>query len=382
MSPSRTCPAGAAVALVLGLSMPAAGQQASAGARLQTFTFSQQNEPGLEQAQFATVPFLAGWASSAIDVRIRGAYARGIATMPGGGYSEIAGLIDTEISAAFSVGWLTVGAVGLLPTGDALHSMDELPLVGIVASELLPLEVESWGAGGGFGGEARASRRIGSAVVSLAGARLVTNEYRPLEGVAAAYRPGAQTRLAIDVDAHLGIASIASVRLGYQRFDEDVYEDTNLFRPGTRWEGLASFAHPIGARESASVYAGYYVRSRSDLVLPNEFLASRTLPGVVESSARRRLVAGGEMRVSRDRLVVAPAAQLRLLRTDDGVGDAWLGSVGVAVDYRVAGGRFDRRLVVSPEAGVHVGSFRTSGGGDTGVRGWDVGIGIRWQGGE
>lgn len=358
------------------------GQRARAWTRLETYSFERVEAQPVDQVQLLTIPFEAAWELPWIGMDVRGAYARGIATLHDGGYSEIAGPTDSRITVTARIRSMAVSGFAALPTGDAGYSQDQLLLLGIVSSDLMPWEVRSWGAGGGFGASARLAGWLGPVAVGLSGGYVSALEYEPLEGATSLYRPGSQVRLAAGARVRVWTASELSLALGHQRFADDVVDGVNLFRSGTRSEVFASLAHALGARESGLLYAGYYTRTTGTLLPVNAYVAGTVLPGVVESPPRRLVVAGFELQATRRRLTVVPALSMRLLQTDDDVGSGWLGSAGLGLDYRLLGGGFGRRLIVTPEAAVMVGSFRNRSGVDAGMQGWSAGVAMRWEPGR
>jgi hypothetical protein len=355
------------------LPVSATGQDVRASAVLQTFTFDDAAAVGVADAQLLTLPVELTWTLPHAWVRVEGAYADGIVTFPGGGSATVGGVTDTRIVVGSSLSLLSVRALAVLPSGDARYSVGEVSLLGVLASELLPFAVESWGGGGAIGGEAEVTATTGSLALGLTAGYVAARAHAPLESADFSYRPGSQVRLRATVGARVGTASALSLIAGYQRPAREEYADREVYQAGARWEAEVAFAHPFGARESASVHAGLYTRSRGGVTLPGDE-SGELLPGIVGSSARRLFTLGADLQLARAGLVIVPEGRVRLLSTDDEVGQGWLTTVGVSVDRRLVGGRFGTRLVASPSARVHLGSIDTVLGGPVRFKGWELGL--------
>jgi hypothetical protein len=355
----------------------AVAQSGRAGAVLQTFSFDEA-AVGIAQAQLLTLPIELTWALRRAWFRVEGVYADGILTYPGGGYSTVSGVTDTHIVAGSSVSVLSVRALAVLPSGDSRYSADEVALLGVLASELLPFEIESWGSGGAFGGEAEIAAGRGRWTVDLAGGYVAARAHNPFESAEMSYRPGNEARLRLTIASRLGRASSLGVVAGFQHTALESSGDQDLYRAGDRWEVEVALAHPFGARESASVRAGMYTRSAGSVVPPLA-IGAQILPGIVGSSGRRLLTLGADVQVARGGLVIVPAGEVRVLRTDDGIGEGWLSTLGVSVDRLILGRRYGTRLVGSTTGAIHLGSIAMATGGGAPVRGWEIRVTARLE---
>jgi hypothetical protein len=288
--------------------------------------------------------------------------------------------MDTRVAVGFGTSALSISSFATLPTGDASYTPLELMLLGTLASDLLPFGVQAWGTGGSYGGEATASVRTGATVITVGGGYVVAREHTPLQGLDDAYQPGAQARAKAMIQSRVGVRVRTFLLVGLQRWEGDRFADAEIFRAGTRFEAVGSLAYALGARESVSVHAAVYERSGSALPTVAQ-IAEPLLPGLAGAGERRLMTVGAELQLTRDRLLLLPDVELRMLSTEDGVGDGWLGSAGLTLDRRLRGGRLGRRLVASPNARVHLGSVSAAPGSGS-VFGWEIGLALRWEPGR
>jgi hypothetical protein len=358
---------------------PLSAQDAWAGSVIETYTLADVEPFRPGRVRVLTAPFGVRWSWPKAAVSVTGGYARGIATLPGGGRSEIAGPTDTRVAMALSGAAWSLGSFLDVPTGDASHTLDELLLLGIVSSELLPFEVGGWGAGGRAGVTARVFRRVGRVAIGIGGGYVLPRAYDPLGSIAPTYRPGREIRMSVEMEATVGTATTLTLLLGHQRFGTDDADDINVFLPGTRFEAFVALTHPLGARESISGYAGVYGRRGGTIVLGSELPPTRRVLGLLESEQRRLHLAGIEIQALRSRFSLTPAVEMRQLVTQGSTGGGWLGTIAVEAEVRLAGRAFGHQLTAVPEMRTSVGAIEASDGAEVGVTGWRAGMTLRWR---
>ncbi|MDH5761014.1 MAG: hypothetical protein OEZ65_15730 [Gemmatimonadota bacterium] len=379
-----------AVGLALTLSFPATGlaQEAHGRATFQAFRFPDPSGLQIHHVQLLTVPFGASVTPLPhTTIELHGGYAAGSALLSNGARVEARGLTDTSIGLTLEGMGFVLNASATLPTGDASPTLEEVALVGVLSSDLLPFEITHWGGGGSAGVDLGYSRTFGRVAAMGSLGYVSARAYAPLEDEVPLYRPGDQKRAKLFVEAAVGEAGLLSVRLGAQRYDQDVYDELNLYRPGVRMEGVVSFASPVGARESIQVYGGIRHRNAGVFdLLPGGFRredSRNILPGTAESVVSRELMAvGAELFVARQRFQVAPEVQLRVLRSADGIGQGWLTSVGATADWKAWGMRAGRRLMVRPSVRGSAGRVILREGAESNVLGWEAGLSLRIMGGR
>ncbi|MDX1492913.1 MAG: hypothetical protein R3253_02475, partial [Longimicrobiales bacterium] len=140
--------------LVAATAAAAAGQVVSGGGTMQSYSFDDPAAAGLHSIQLFTAPFsLTIPLGSRVAVQASGAYAQGTATAEGGQEVSLSGLTDTYVGVSTRAGfdWLVVTARTSLPTGKNTHTVEESLVASVVAAELLPFAIKTWGSGGSVG---------------------------------------------------------------------------------------------------------------------------------------------------------------------------------------------------------------------------------------
>jgi len=365
-----------------------AAQWVESGATVQTYSFSDVGAAAdIDQLQLLSAPLVFGWSGTSTSFAVSSGISRGIVTGSNGGFSEFVGMNDVDVRAQTTRGPFTFALLGTLPLGKA-RADDELLALGLMSSEVLPLAAHRWRSGGEVGGTVGFRWRSGGIDFDLSGGYLLSNGSELIEQSQAVFRPGDQARFAVTAVIPNGVAGLILLRAGYQRFATDVMDEENLFNAGARTEVSATYARPVGARESMLVSLSLYQRSAgtagSNLEFGQESLVQRLfaagglLPGVAETSARLLFAGLGELRLDRGRFAFVPGGEIRVLRTADGLGAGWLASVRAAIDVHVAGGRGRGRWTLAPDFRISTGSF-TASTGSRGIVGWSGGVGLRWN---
>ena len=367
--------------LLASLAPAAAAQMAAAGELMQAYSFGDPAATGLESFRLITLPFGASvQLTDRIGVQASGAYAQGTAIGSDGAQASLSGLTDTDVGVSVALGpdRYVLTASASLPTGSSAYSTQESVVAGIVAAELLPFAITSWGTGGRVGGDLAVALQSGRWGVGLAGGYRMARSYEPLSDQVFSYRPGDQLGLRLAVDRDVSESSTLSLLAGFQRFGADQLGGTNLFQSGNRIEGILSYAFPVGVRSSALVYGGLYHRANGALLL-----ATSVLSGATGSPSQQLYTSGVQMRVPLGRRgTLLPEIEGRLFRSSDGVGQGWLSSAGAALDLIAFGRRSRGRVVLAPSARVRWGWVVVRDGVASGMTGWEAGLVARWEGGR
>jgi len=357
---------GASPQLALGQSgMP--GVSGGGIAQFETYRFSDPDVVALRSVSLFSLPL-------GVRVTLPGnfradvstAFARGAIERPDGATTTLAGPTDTRIRVgtdALLDGRLSLGSVLLLPTGTDRFSGEEAALAGILAADLLPFGISSWGSGGGIGAEAALSHATDAGTLLLGGAFLVPGEYDALDGSEFRYRPGSVFQLQAGVDRDVGAASRVSLQAMVQRYGEDAVEGQNLFRSGNRILVLGSWAFPVGAAGSSIAWGGYLHRSSGSYL---ETLDARPSQGL--------FYGGIGLRQAWGRSVVAPSVEVRVLRRDGGEDQGMLAGVGAALEIPSGG------LLVVPSLRARFGEALVREGASSTFTGVELGLGLRRRG--
>ena len=373
-------PAAGALLAWLAWASSVGAQSVGGGAVLQTYTFDDPQSAGVERLRLITLPWAASVSlGSVAAITLDGAWASGEATSAGGQSATISGLTDTNFAATLGLGpdWLVLSADATLATGRNALSLEESLVAGVVAADLLPFAINTWGSGGSMGGSVAAATQLGPWGLGLAAGYRLARAFEPLSGVSLGYRPGNQLQLRAALDRDVGASTLSAV-VGYQRFSDDEIQGTNLFRSGNRLQGTVSLAFPLGLRSSALVHAGVQHRSSGTLLLDESLLA-----GAGDSPSQQLFSAGADLRLPLGRAVALfPTTELRVFRAEDGASQGWVGTAGVTLDLRLAGNSTRTRLVLSPSARLRTGRVVVEEGAESGLFGWEAGLVLRLEAGR
>ncbi|MEX2531027.1 MAG: hypothetical protein WD960_09670 [Gemmatimonadota bacterium] len=371
----RVLPAG--LLLGIGLCMgPATGSAQNAasgvsgggGVEFQLFQFSDEDAVALRSVSLLSVPLAVRISLvGGMDLDVSGAFARGEIERPDGTTTTLSGPTDTRLRLGTDElldQRLSLAAIAVLPTGTSSFSGEEAALAGILAADLLPFNISSWGSGGGLGAEAAFIHTTGFGNVSVGGAFVVPGEFDPLEGQTFGYRPGPVLQVQAGVDRDVGSASRLTVQAAFQRYGEDQLEGQNLFRSGNRIQFVGSYAFPVGATGSSIAYGGYLHRTEGTYL---ESLENRPSQGLFYAGIGLRRPWAG--------FVLAPSAEVRVLRREGGEDQGLLAGVGTSVEVPAGG------MLVVPSVRVRFGSAVIREGSSSSFVGFDAGLRLR-RGGE
>jgi hypothetical protein len=366
--------AAALAVAVLGVATAAplqAQMSATAGAAVgfETYSFGKAEVVGVKSISLLAIPFAAriGFGRP-LQVDVSGAYASATLERPDGHTTSASGVTDTQLSVTLSTPGraATISAFAVLPTGRQEQSEEEAELAGALAADLLPFRVSHWGSGGGIGLGSSLVHSLGNIGVGAGVAYMVGREYNLIEDESFAYRPGNQLRLRAGVDGRVGAAGKLTLQLSAQLSSEDQLNGANLYRPGHRYLGMASYAFAAGPRASGVLYGGAMRRAEGVYLLEqNPDLPPETL-----------LLGGGAFRIPVGRIVLQPQADSRLLRRADGTGQGFLLGVGSAVEVPASWAS------VLPSLKLRLGNLLVREGEESSFVGVDVGLTLRMGGGR
>lgn len=355
----------AGVGLAAGPS-PAAGQFSEAGlgagTHVQLFSFQDASEVQITEAVLVTTP-VGGRATlwDRLSLELGGSFAYGHVVRPGRETARLSGLTDTSIRASYRVAdALTVAAIGRLPTGRTGYSASELDVVGVMASDLFPFRVSSWGAGGGLGGQVTTGGEFGSVGTALSVGYFRAGEFDPIEEQLTSYRPGDNLNVQAVIDAPVGTSGQVALQLGYQWFAEDEIQSTNAFQPGNRWKALSRYSFPVGRTGTGYVYGGYHKRDRG---VPLQLLQP--------SASQQLFLGGGGLRLRAGGVRLRPSIDARLLERADGRSEGYDVRVGGEAAWELGG------MQLVPSVHGHLGRLSVREGAESGFIGFDVGVSLR-----
>ena len=153
LSPRVSLALGVVVVLV-GLNTPAklAAQAAGGGGMTyEVYSFSDAEATGLDNVNLLTAPLAVTFPlGQSLSLGVYSAWAQGTVQAADDQKVSVTGFTDTEVSLAVSLGGDNAVLAGgfVLPTGEATQSLEEVVVAGIIAAELLPFAISTWGSGG------------------------------------------------------------------------------------------------------------------------------------------------------------------------------------------------------------------------------------------
>lgn len=365
-------PAGAAALMALaGLGAAPSSAHAQATSRVgvgpvfESYTFADPAQAGLERITLLSAPFAArvGLGRRA-TLEVGGAYAAGKVTAADGSESELSGPTDTHVMLSVAVvpDALTLSVMAAAPTGQATHDPAQALVAGIVAADLLPFRVSSWGAGGGVGMQLAATRRFQGFGAGLSVGYRQAGEFEPLEAEAVAYRPGNEIQARLALDTEIGRNGKGSLVVGFQRFGDDALDGANLFRSGNRVEVMGTYAFPMGYRGSAALYGGVLHRANGSYL-------DATVP---DAPTQDLILMGGMLRRGMGGGFLTPRVDVRVFRSQDGVGQGYVAGVGAAYEIRSGSVTF------APTVTGRIGQVTVREGQESGITGFEAGLTLRF----
>jgi hypothetical protein len=359
-----TCLA-AVAALVPATAVPVVAQTAAAGAVVEWYRFATPEAARVRTIRLVSVPVavqapLAG----PVHLAVSTAFAQASMEHDDGRSTNLSGPTDTSVRLGVDVAGdrLGVAAIALLPTGSATLSADELEVAGLVAADLLPFRIHSWGTGGAAGAGLTARLDHGSATLQVGASYLVAFEYEPLEANRFGYRPGDQLTGTLAVQQPMGARGRATVRAMVQHFRNDVIDGSSMFAPGNRGQLMASYAAAFGDDASAVVYVGGAYRE--DGLALHAF--ARNGP------SQTLLLTGGGLRLPAGPAVFVPTVDVRLLRSGDGIGQGYLAGAGAAVELPAG------PLVFTPALRGRFGNVTVRQGAESAITGLELALTARF----
>jgi hypothetical protein len=181
---------------------------------------------------------------------------------------DLSGALDTEIR----LGWHVVPrrviafVTGVLPTGTETVSQDQLPILGVLASDVIGFRVPIPGSGGGAGGGFGAAVPLGvSWSVGIGGSVRVPFAYQPLTGVSDEIKPGTDVRFRIGVEGPLARRTYLRVAGMFARQGDYQVADTGRTSVGNRMTGHVSLNQGLGTG-ALTVYAFDVFRGSAEVV--------------------------------------------------------------------------------------------------------------------
>ncbi len=337
-----------------------------AGAEARGLSF--QSGLGIKSVTQIAVPFAAVWqASPRLSFDLGGRYATVTRTDEGGTSNSISGLTDIQTRGVYQIVHdLAVFTVAVnLPTGKTKLTTAQLPVAGVIASDMIPFPVSNFGSGFNVTTGLALAVPVGGWAVGVAGSFRQNGSFTPFAdstGAGTAYKAGGEFRLRFGADRIVGQSRV-SLGFTYSSFGDDDYGGASIFQSGKRYISQASWSFPIG-NLGLALYAWDLYRAAGSVLLNGTTTEKRNV-----------LTLGAAGSIQMGRSVLRPQIEYR----NHTLGVSQLSAAGrlfsVGARYQMPVGnryallpllRFDAGNVVNPNTGQAV-SFT----------GWDVGLTLR-----
>lgn len=326
------------LAAALLVPVPTAAQTAVAEATLHTLSIG---DASLTETVF---PIGLTWRLSGVRFDANTAFATARYER-GGVTSELSGLTDVTVRMMVPMledrGRLVVA--GNVPTGTAALGADQLPVAGVITTDLLAMPVRSFGTGAGVTTGLAVAQPMGSWVAGGIMVYRVGSAYEPVVATAgteaAEFRPGSEFRLRLGLERPNPSGVTIRAAASWSRFGEDQADSEAVFARGDRLMGELVTEFPF-LRGAASVYAWNLYRTASELLVGS---TPQTTP------ASNLLGAGASVGYPLSAtLTVRPRAELLLQSGDPGFGggSGWIGRFGSAASYQAGRIRFEPAALV------------------------------------
>lgn len=365
MSPRAVFRAGAAVLALASGAEAQTPSRVAVGPVFESYSFADAEQAGLKSISLMSLPFAGRFGlGTKATLEVGGAYAAGKVTAADGVESELSGPTDVSVGLHLTLvpEMLTVSLVGAAPTGKSTHDGAQALVAGVMSSDLLPFRVSSWGAGGGVGVQAAATRRFEGFGAGLSVGYRQAGEFEPLEAETFAYKPGNEVHARLALDTEIGRNGKGSLVVGFQRFGDDALDGANLFRAGNRIEAIGTLAFPTGGRGSAALYGGVLHRA-------NGAYLDATVP---DAPSQDLVLLGGLLRRGMGAGFLTPRVDVRLFRSQDGVGQGYVAGAGLGYELRSG------NVAFVPSVTGRMGRVTVREGQESGITGFEAGLTLRF----
>jgi hypothetical protein len=275
-------------------------------------------------------------ASRTLAFDVYTAYARGNVSTGSSSHS-LSGLVDTRVRATISIS----PSVSLItsvnvPTGKSQHDSDEAIVAAALSTELLGFREALWGTGFGITtGLATALKVNRTTGIGFGASYRLASEFEPGTDTTLKYTPGNEVRVRLALDKNIGSSKLT---LGgtFQNYSEDQINGRNLFAPGNRWRGDATYSFRASNTSTWTLFATDVWRQNGDVSLPaptaggrdSLFQAGQQNLAIFGLAGGMRLGSGTNLR---------PSADVRLLTRESGENEGWLAGLGTEIPMHRGG---------------------------------------------
>lgn len=286
------------------------------------------------------------------------------------------GLVDTHIRASITVTpWAVITGAINLPTGKATHDDDEAIVASALSTELLGFREAMWGTGFGATAGIVTAFKAGNTGVGFGASYRLASEFEPSSSTPFKYAPGDETRVRVALDRNLGNNKL-TLGATFQNYSDDQIDGRNLFAPGARWRGDASYSFRSGPGASWTLFATDVWRQNGDVSLQIVDATGKAIRDSTFSAGQQNLLVVGAAGATRLRsgMALRPMADFRLLTRESGESEGWLAGAGTELPMRRGG------VDWIPQFRVSYGMLEGATDEKHGFFGTEVSLTLRWGG--
>jgi hypothetical protein len=237
-------------------------------ALFESYEFSQSLDSSVDRVSELSLPLaLSAQLSRRTALTVATGYARVSVTDQDQQTSLVSGVLDTELRLAFQAvpDRVTVFATSSFPTGIESVEQSDLPILSVLASDVIGFSFANLGGGGAVGGGVAVSERVGRMALGLATSFTTNGTYQPVQGQAGEFRPGQETRVRLGFEGPIAQRSFLQVSSIFTHRGEDEISGASQPSVGNTFSGSVALNQGLGAT-TLTLYVFDLFRSGSGLV--------------------------------------------------------------------------------------------------------------------
>jgi len=377
MGTRRIFPAFAALAALLPASLLAQGPEVGSstgftGVDVRGVSF--QSGLGIKKVTEIAVPFAAVWQAGAhLSFDLGGRYATVSSTDESGASTSLSGLTDIQVRGLYAL-VRDVAVLSLtvnLPTGKTKLAPDQLPVAGMIASDMLPFPVTNFGSGFNVTTGLALAVPVGGWALGFAGSYRANGSFTPVADTGAAggsYKAGGEFRVRLGLDRIVGQSRL-SAGVTYSSYGDDTFGNSPLFQSGKRVIPQASWSFPVG-NVGLALYAWDMYRGAGSVIVSGTATEKRNV-----------LAAGAMASIQTGQSVLHPQIEFRSYSSALCLGTVTSSFcaagklVSLGARYQIA---MSERVAVVPLLRVDLGNLvNQSTGQAVSFTGWNLGVTLR-----
>ncbi len=176
-------------------------------------------------------------------------YARVSVSNQGQEMSLVNGVLDTELRLAFQAvpDRVTIFTTSTFPTGIGSIKRNNLPILGVLASDVIGFSSTNLGGGGAVGGGIAVSAPVGRMALGLAASFTEKGTYQPVQGQAGEFRPGSELQVRLGLEGPIAQRSFLQISAIVTHRGDDEVSGTSQPSVGNTLSGSVGLNQGVGA---------------------------------------------------------------------------------------------------------------------------------------